>query len=82
MLLLLTLAQELKIPNLLERHFNEVNYFSISGTIVVTNIVYFIKTRIFIYSFLEALLMSKRIRFRKSLVGSICLENLYQLLTR
>lgn len=59
MLLMLTLAQELKIPNLLERHFNEVNYFSISETTVVTNIVYFIKTRIFIYSFLEAFLMSK-----------------------
>lgn len=82
MLLLLALAQELKISNLLERHFNEVNYFPISGIIVVRNIVYFTKIRIVIYSFLEVLLISKSICFRKSLVGSICLENLYQLLTR
>lgn len=29
-----------KIPNLLERHFNEVNPFQISGTNVKTNTVY------------------------------------------
>ena len=76
MLLLLTLAHKLKTPNLLERHFNEVNPFSISGTIVISNIVYLSKTRIVIYSLLTALLISKRICFRKSLVGSIGLENL------
>lgn len=82
MLLELTLAQELKIPNLLVRHFNEVNPSSIWGTIIITNIIEFIKTAVVVYSLLDVLPLSTKFCLRSSLVGSICLQNLHQLLTK
>lgn len=44
--------------------------------------LYFFKTSVITYSILDALWISKMICSREELVGSVCLQNLYQLLTK